>query len=219
MKIYPAVLSDSLELVQKQIAEAQDFPDVTTVQIDVIDGKFVENLTITPADLTDTSFGELEVDFHLMTEEPLDYVHELIDYKHFLPIRAVIGQVERMSSQEYFLEEVEKQGWMPGLSLDLFTPLEAIDDHIWRYVKVIQLMAIEAGFQGQGFQPYVLEKLKELSSIVNDTNLPIEIIIDGGINTTTAEKVAHAGADGIAVGSSLWEAPDKNSVIQLLQRF
>lgn len=218
MKIYPAILSDSLFVVAEQIRSAQDLEDVTTVQIDIIDGRFADNLTITPADVVGQDFDSLDCDFHLMTEEPLDFVNELIEYKMEIPVRAVIGQVERMSHQTHFLEEVEKQGWLPGLSLDIFTPLESIDDEAWQYIKIVQLMAIEAGSQGQDFHPVVLEKIAELKKFVAKQGYQVEIIIDGGVNTLTVEKISQAGADSAAVGSALWEAIDRNSVVQALQR-
>lgn len=218
MKIYPAILSDSLAVVSQQIEMAQDLDDVSTIHFDIIDGRFAENLTISPADLIEFSFEPLDCDFHLMTEEPLDFVNEIIEFKANLPVRAVIGQLERMSHQDHFLEEVEKHGWLPGLSLDVYTPLEAIDDDSWEFLKVVQLMAVEAGSQGQDFHPAVLEKIKELKKMIALHEAEVEIIIDGGVNSVTIEKITTAGADGVAVGSSLWEAVDRNSLVQALQQ-
>lgn len=216
MQIYPALLTDSLELFQKQVFMAGVLTDVTTVQIDIIDGRFADNLTITPADLPEVEFAELQCDFHLLTEEPMDLVFEMIEHKAYLPIRAVIGQVERMSNQQFFLEEVEQNEWVPGLSLDIFTPLEAIEEGSWWYLKVVQLMAIEAGFQGQEFNPLVIKKLAELKTYVESHDLEVEIIIDGAMNEKTAPLVAAAGADSIAVGSALWNATDKEALLKSL---
>ncbi len=217
MKIYPAILTDSTAQAQDQIEISQELPDVETVQIDVIDGRFTDNLTITPADFAELEFGELTVDLHLMTEEPLDFVYELIEYAKVVPVRAVIGQVERMTKQQFFLEEVQKHEWLPGLSLDIFTPIESIDESSWQFLKVVQLMAIEAGAQGQEFRPIVLEKIEELHTAAKKFNTEIEIIIDGGINEKTIYKIAGEGVDGAAVGSAIWQAQDKQALIKTLQ--
>lgn len=216
MQIYPAILTDSLELLQKQVFEAGVLDSVATVQVDIIDGRFADNLTVTPTDLAMVEFGELQCDFHLMTEEPMDIVFELIEQEKILPVRAVIAQVERMSNQQFFLEEVQKHDWVPGLSLDIFTPLEAIEEESWQYVKVVQLMAVEAGFQGQDFNPLVLEKIKELRTFVEQNEYEVEIIVDGAIDSSTASQVMTAGADGVAIGSALWQAGNKNELLKSL---
>jgi len=216
MHIYPAILTDSIAAAQAQLTQAQDLPEIETVQIDIIDGRFADNLTITPADFADLEFGDLTCDLHLMMEEPMDAVFELIEYKQVVPVRSVIGQVERMSSQQFFLEEIEKHEWQPGLSLDIFTPLEAIDDDSWQYLKVVQLMAIEAGFQGQSFNEQVLKKIDELVTLSQKFATPIEIIIDGGIAEKTGALVADHGANSVAVGSALWQAQDKPALLKAL---
>jgi ribulose-phosphate 3-epimerase len=186
------------------------------VQIDIIDGRFADNITVSPSDVPQIEFGELQCDFHLMTEEPMDFVFEMIEHKALLPIRAVIAQVERMSSQHFFLEEVEKNEWIPGVSLDIFTPLDAIDQESWRYIKILQLMAVEAGEQGQEFNSLVMKKLAELKKFIEENELEVEIIIDGSMNEKTVPLVATAGADSIAVGSALWDATDKEALLKSL---
>lgn len=214
MTIYPALLSDSREELQKQIDLVKEIDAIETVQVDVIDGKFADNLTITPADLPDLDWGELQIDLHLMTDEPLDYVYELIDVKDQLPIRAVIGQIEHMSNQAHFLEDIEKNGWMPGVSLDLYTPIDELDAQTLRFIKVIQIMGIEAGFQGKEFNPLVLEKIAQIA--VPAKQLGIEIIVDGGINLKTISSVAKSGAQAVAVGSTLWKSNDISETIDTL---
>lgn len=219
MNIYPALLSDSRAELQQQLdrvlSEAAD-KSIETVQVDIIDGKFAENLSITPADLPDIEWGELSIDVHLMTEEPLDYVYELIDYKDQLPIRAVIAQVERMSNITHFLEDVQKNGWLPGVSFDLHTDLNELEAEQLRFIKVIQLMGIEAGFQGQTFQPAVLSKIKQLAQACK--TLEIELLVDGGVNAESISSIAAAGATGVVVGSALWQSASISDTIDTLQQ-
>ncbi|MEX0895810.1 MAG: hypothetical protein WDZ94_02630 [Patescibacteria group bacterium] len=217
MNIYPALLSDSLAQLQEQLDRIQPVDALETVQIDVIDGYFADNMTVTPSDLPELNFGRLRCDIHLMTIDPLDYVHELVPRHDELPIRAVIAQVEKMHHQDHFLEEVQKQGWEPGLSLDIFTPIaEGIEEDSWQFLKVVQLMSIEAGFQGQQFNDLVLEKVTELQQIAADRKLDFEIMLDGGINQDTITKVSQAGVKSVVVGSALWKSESISETIQTL---
>ncbi len=218
MHVYPAILSDSVHEVTGQIEQASHLPGVKTVHIDVIDGAFVENVTVAPLDLADTAFTDLTVDFHLMVEEPIDYVLELAPIKDTLPIRAVIGQIERMSSQRFFVEEVRKQGWKSFLALDLFTPVEEIDEAAWTYLDGVLVLAVEAGRQGQVFHPVALDKVKELRRLSEAAHMPLEIIVDGGVDDGVLKHIHQAGADGIAVGSRLWRHEHPETFVQTAEQ-
>ena len=123
MKIYPSILTHDLEVAQEQLALSQELSGVDTVQFDVIDGYYVDNLTLAPTALAELEYGELKVDLHLMVNEPLDFVYEARDMAKQLPVRAIIAQIERMSDQMSYVEEVRRNNWQVGLSLDLYTPL------------------------------------------------------------------------------------------------
>lgn len=217
MNLFPAILTESLETAQEQLNLAQEMDGVSVVQIDVIDGRYVDNLTITPADFSELNFGELQCDVHLMTEEPLDYVFELKDLKDTVPVRAVLGQIERMSSQQHFLEEVQKHGWLPGVSLDIFTPIEEITSDSWNYLRAVQLMCIEAGAQGREFNPIVLEKVMELRTRMQVEDAIIEIMVDGGISDKEIAALKRAGVHSASIGSTLWRADDTLDTAQQLR--
>lgn len=206
MNVYPSILTDEIEIVEEQLDLCKNNPDVEIIQVDIIDGFFVDNLTIYPSDLNEVNFGDLRIDFHLMTQEPMDFVHEIRDSKDILPVRAVIGQIEQMSSQEAFLKEVKKNGWMAGLSLDLHTPLESIEEDAWEFVDVIQIMGNKAGFHGQEFNVSALNILSELHDMIEDKGLDVEIIVDGGIQLDNIKEIEDHGADSVAPESGLWKA-------------
>lgn len=218
MNVYPAILSDSVHEVTQQIEQARQLPGVKTVHIDVIDGAFVDNVTVAPLDLADLSLTDLTLDFHLMVEEPIDYVLELAPIKDTLAIRAVIGQIERMSSQRFFVEEVRKQGWKSFLALDLFTPVEEIDEAAWTYLDGVLVLAVEAGRQGQVFHPTALDKVHELKKRAEAGHQPLEVIVDGGIDDAVLKQIHQAGADGIAVGSRLWRHEHPETFVQTADR-
>lgn len=216
MKIIPAILTDRRAVAIKQIELANSDNRIELVQLDIIDGWFADNLTLTPADFAELSFGQLQTDFHLMTEEPLDYVFELLEYRDHLPIRAVIAQIERMSSQPTFIDQVKKTGWLVGFSLDLFTPVESIQPAELQELDVVQLMSIEAGFQGQEFEMSILDKVRELEQIKKTKNYKYEIIIDGGIKQEQITVLSQSEVSAVTVGSGLWQAADFSHTLDTL---
>ncbi len=207
MTIYPAILTGDIVKAQSQLKQAKKL-DVSGVHLDVIDGFYADNLTLTPADFALLDFGLLKADFHLMVDEPMDYLYEIIDHKTSLPTRAVIGQVEKMSYPLEFVTEVKRYDFLAGLSLDLFTPLDEIEPKVWEKLDVIQLMGVRAGFQGQDFNRQVVQLVKEVVSFRKNQGLNLAIIVDGGVNLTNISLVSQAGADAVAVGSGLWQAKD-----------
>lgn len=211
MKIYPSVLTDSIEEVQKQVDQAKKCSEVEVLQIDIIDGFFADNLTVTPQSLLEIDFGDLEIDLHLMVEEPMDMLAEIETSMDNLPIRAVIAQIEKMTYQHDFVEDIKKMGFKAGLSLDLFTPTDSLDENILDKLDIIQFMGIEAGFQGQKLNSNVFKKITEFEKQMNSENrdgFPLEVIFDGGVTEENIHKFINLGISSFAVGSTLWQAPD-----------
>ena len=175
MNIYPSILTDSIQIVSEQLARAKEAEEVETVQIDIIDGEFADNLTISAIDLIGIDFGTLTADFHLMVNEPVEYVYEC---KQIDNVRAVIGQIERMTSQDEFITEVLELNMKPGLSLDIYTPVDSIKEESWERLAIIQIMGNRAGVQGQPFKGEVaLKKVKEIAELKQKLDLKnLEII-------------------------------------------
>jgi len=211
MNLYPSLLTPSIDEYQQQLDFVLDSGVVKVIQVDVVDGHFADNLTLTPIDLINVNHGGLKIDFHLMTQEPVDYVRELAAIKNQLPVRAVIAQVERMTSISEYLSEIKIQGWKTGLSLNLYTPVSAIDVDAWLDLDIIQLMTIEAGFQGQKFQSKALEKIAQIEKLAKKD---VEIIIDGGVKKEYLSLLEKHHAGGVVVGSGIWQAADPVAMIQ-----
>jgi ribulose-phosphate 3-epimerase len=204
--IVPTILTDSFASLQMQADAIKYSPLVDAISVDVIDGLFVDNLTITPLDLTVADFEPTKIDFHFMTEEPMDFVYECVGIKEYLPIRRIYGQVERMSYQRDFLQEVRANNWEAGLALDLFTSFDAIDEELWPNITHLLLMGVEAGYQGHEIHPHILEKLRELREYPFAQH--IHVSIDGGVKLNNAMTLLREGANELIVGSALWQAPD-----------
>jgi ribulose-phosphate 3-epimerase len=210
MQINPAILTDSLATFAQQLALVKQVEEIDTVQVDIIDAIFADNITVNPSDLLDFDFAHLSLDFHLMTEEPMDYVWELIDCGQQLPTQSVIGQIEKMSYQADFLEEIKQAGWQAGLAINLYTPLASIEEAAWQHLDYVLLMAVEAGAQGQLFNSSVFAKIEELKNLIKKNNQEIKISVDGGIKAEHVKSLQTAGADQIAVGSAFFSHDNLN---------
>lgn len=215
MTIYPSILTDSMAEAQRRLEVLDKVGGEHTVHVDVIDGQFADNVTITPADLPHLWFPEgWKCDLHLMTDEPMDYVFELVDVKGELPIRSVVGQLERMSSQAEFLTEVKKHGWRVGLAVDLFTPTEEIDPGLLDQLDVVLLMGVPAGFSGQTLRLHVWSKLEELRA---QAGLPeLEILLDGGVTLAGITEASAKGFSSAVIDSALWQGSDPAETLRTL---
>lgn len=207
------VLTGSLDLARKQIELAKESNLIESIQIDIVDGIFADNHTFTPQDLVDIDFGDLQIDFHLMTEEPMDYVWELEEYCKELPIRSVFGQIEKMSYQSAFLEEVKKQDWKAGLALDLYTPIEAIDEDSWDWMDAILLLGVEAGASGQAQNAFLFEKIKAAREKILKGE-PMRIFVDGGVNKDNVAKLQTSGVDSVTVNSAFNNADNYKKAVE-----
>lgn len=217
MQIYPGILTDSLESLVAQVERLKSVRDLVQVlQIDIIDGEFTDNLTLFPNDLWQVDFGNFQLDFHLMMVDPVTYLGDISQLEN---VRAVLGQVERMHSQKEFIEICHELKMKAGLSLDGYTPIEAIDNEIWPQLDFIQVMGVQTGFQGQKFfGAQIINKIKQIDGLKQARKLPqLEIIVDGGMNKETIPSCFQAGARGFEVGKLIKEAEDLRQVIQKLK--
>lgn len=216
-------------LFVSSVAEAQarlntiglDDPLAGTVQIDIADGQLIDALLLSPSDLPELEFGSISCDLHLMVEEPLDSVYELQALGGELPVRQVIGQVERMSRIDTFVGLVTATGWLPGLSFDLYTDavevLRELDAEEFETLAVVQLMGNRMGQEGQSLHPGTMARIKAVQKELTSRGSTAVISVDIGVNEHTIEALSAAGATQFAVGSGLWQADDMKHAYQQLE--
>lgn len=199
--IYPAILSDSPQFVQSELERFSRLkPRPQAVQIDIIDGQFTDEITVEAGLLNELNTFGLSIDLHLMTVEPTQQLEEIWGNRH---IRTVIAQMERMSSVNEFVNDVREGGWHAGLSLDLYTPIEALEDENLEGITVVQLMGGKAGTQQQSLHASMVDKVRQLKEWRDEHEYRFAIFVDIGINNQTAPLLISAGADGLVSGSYL----------------
>lgn len=206
-KIVPAILAKDISTFEEEIKRVEGF--VTKVQMDVIDGKFIEIETVTPDILLDMDIAT-EVEAHLMVEEPKEWVERCVA----AGVTAVYGQVEKMTDKQTFIAEAAEAGLRVGLAFDLSTPLTGLDEWI-NLVDGVLLMSVPAGAQGQLFDGRVLEKIKK----VRELSPSVLIVVDGGLNAENIKKCLEAGGEKMefAVGSGIINSGDAESAYRKLE--
>ncbi len=207
MKIIPAILTNDLgELTSlENIAEGA----VDRIQIDVIDAKFAPNSTIDPAVLKNIN-TILNLDFHLMVKDPIEWIEHCVAGEK----NRIIGQIEYMANQNEFIDTVLNSKSLPGLALDLPTPVDKLDKEVLSKIDVILLMSVPAGFAGQEFNLDVWTKISQIIKIRKDSNLEFKVCIDGGITKELINQMESQGVDEVAVGKRIFE-PDLKENLKL----
>lgn len=217
IEITPTLFVSSIQTANERISRYETLP-ITAVQADVSDGQLIDELLLTPSDYASCSFGSLEVDFHLMVEEPLDYVYEILDYQEYLPVRQVIGQIERMSIPHEFIKLCQSHSWIPGISLDIYTPPEEIPENLLGELGVVQIMGNRMGREGQSLHPEALSKLHHFDTLRQQYGYTYVLSVDVGVSRESINRLIAAGATQFAIGSALWKSAHiSQSFTELLQ--
>ena len=120
--------------------------------------------------------------------------------------------VEAQNNPINSLEEIRSLGIRAGISLKPDTPVEKVTPYL-KYCDLVLVMTVNPGFGGQKFIESQLKKIKNIRSIIEDSNLKIDVEVDGGINKTNAKKVINAGANILVAGSSIF-TPNSNDYSQ-----
>jgi ribulose-phosphate 3-epimerase len=196
IEVVPSILSADLTRLGEQVEEAVQ-GGADRIQVDVMDGHFVPNLTFGP-DTVKAVRGvapSLVIEAHLMIERPEAWVED------FARAGAdwIIVHVEAMSAAHRTLMAIREAGAHPAVALRPGTPPEAVSELI-PLVEMLLCMTVEPGFGGQAFIRESPGKLRRLRALAPD--VPIEV--DGGIDARTAPAVVEAGATLLVAGSSVY---------------
>ncbi len=197
--LIPTIETDSVADVQQKIDAyvKVDNPNKPThFQIDVVDGLFADMYTVTPSDLDSVDWHGLTHEYHLLVNEPDEYLEEVVRSG----ATKVIAQIERMHRRQEFILTAQEHNLIVGFALDLHTPISDLTDQELHQLDQILLMAVPAGFAGQTLQPQVIDKVKQLKR----RGFSKPICIDGGVNSKNLSSLKAAGATQFAVNSDLW---------------
>jgi len=202
-KIAPSILSADFGCIVREI-EAVERAGASYVHLDVMDGRFVPNLTWGPKVVGDLrKHTELVFDCHLMIVEPERYVD---DFRK-AGAQIITFHLEATPHAQRLLAHIRSTGAKAGISICPQTPVAMLEDLVYD-ADVILVMSVNPGFGGQQFIPRSLEKISQAKAMVREAGVSCEIEVDGGITLENARSVIDAGADVLVIGSAIFDTPD-----------
>lgn len=183
------------------------------VHLDVMDGRFVPNITFGPKMVADIrAKTALPLDAHLMIVDPDAYFEEFAsagaDHLTF--------HLEADVHADRSISRIQELGMKPGVSIVPSTPVHALDEVLHRLFQVL-VMTVNPGFGGQRLIERCLDKIQKLDGLRKSNGLSFRIAVDGGINRETAPLVISAGADVLVAGSAFFQSSDTAAEIQALK--
>jgi ribulose-phosphate 3-epimerase len=208
IKISPSILSADFSRLGEELRALEE-AGADYVHVDVMDGRFVSNITIGPFIVEAAKRAtSLPLDVHLMIEEPERYITE------FAKAGASIITVHAEATRHLHgvLQDIRKAGARAGVSINPATPVSAITD-ILGDVDLVLVMSVNPGFSGQSFIPSSLEKIRQVRSALDACASDAELEVDGGIKTANIKEAAEAGADVFVSGSGIFSSGDYKKTI------
>ncbi|TMF39133.1 MAG: ribulose-phosphate 3-epimerase [Chloroflexi bacterium] len=195
IEIVPSILSADAGRLTEQVKEAES-AGADRIQVDVMDGHFVPNLTFGPLVVEVVRRAtSLPVEAHLMVERPERFLEEFAKAGATL----IEVQVEATTSLYRTVQTIKELGARAGVAINPATPVDDLRE-ILPYIDLVNVMTVEPGFGGQKFIPHSPEKLRRLRAMSTD----VEIEVDGGIDARTAPLVVAAGATVLVAGNSVY---------------
>lgn len=212
IKIAPSILAADFSKLAEEVIEVEK-AGADLIHIDVMDGHFVPNITFGPIVVEALrTVTTLPLDVHLMIEKPDLYIEQFVkagaDY--------ITVHVEACRHLHRTLQLIRSMGVKSGVVLNPHTPVESIL-HVLDEVDMVLFMTVNPGFGGQQFIEAVLPKVKQLSTIIKERNLSIEIEIDGGVDEQTIGACVEAGATVLVAGSAIYGETNRTEALQRIK--
>jgi ribulose-phosphate 3-epimerase len=212
-RIAPSILSADFTRLGEEVKAAEK-AGADWIHVDVMDGRFVPNITIGPMIVKAVKeVTSLPLDVHLMIREPERYVEEFAAAgADYIAVHAEAGVHLNRT-----IQQIRDTGTKAGVALNPSTPLESIA-WVLEYLDLAVIMSVNPGFGGQKFIPNSLERIRTLKSMITERGLSTLIEVDGGINAGTMAAVSAAGADVMVAGSAVFHSDDYKATIDELKR-
>ncbi len=212
IKIAPSILSADFLRLGDEI-KATELAGADMIHIDIMDGRFVPNITIGPFIVESIrKIAKLPLDVHLMIEEPERYLQDFIKAgADFLTVH-----YEASTHLHRTIQCIKKENIKAGVSINPATPVWCLESILYD-VDLVLLMSVNPGFGGQEFIPHTLEKIKKLKSLITEKAISLLIEVDGGIKPDNVKKVVSAGADILVMGSAFFSSEDYGKVIRQIR--
>ena len=209
--LVPSILSADFTRLGEQVREAEA-GGAQRIQIDVMDGHFVPNITMGPMVVEATRRStSLPLEAHLMITNPQDYIEVFAK----AGADVIIVHQEVCPHLHRVIQQIKATGKQVGVALNPSTPIWVLQD-ILSLLDLVLIMTVNPGFGGQDFIPEMLPKIANMRQVLTKRGLSCDLEVDGGIHEKTVPQVVNAGANLLVAGSAVYN--QKESVAQALSR-
>lgn len=208
----PSLLSADFARIAQQIACVQE-AGAQYLHLDVMDGRFVPNITWGPKIIGDLRrLSPLVFDAHLMIVEPERYVDDF----RGAGCDRITFHLEATPHAQRLLVHLRSIGVKAGIAICPQTPVGMLQDVIENCHTVL-VMSVNPGFSGQKFIPHAIEKVREARALIDGCNVECLIEVDGGVDEGNARALVEAGADALVMGATVFGAPDPAAALRRIR--
>jgi ribulose-phosphate 3-epimerase len=207
--IAPSILSADFGRLAEEV-RAAEAAGADWIHLDVMDGRFVPNITIGPLVVEAVrKVTRLPIDAHLMIVEPERYVEAFA--KAGADVISVHAEVSPHLHRT--LQAIRAAGARPAVALNPSTPPDAVE-WVIADCEMVLVMTVNPGFGGQKYIPACTEKVRRLRAMADARGLALDIEVDGGIKPDTVAEVAAAGANVFVAGTAVFGAKDYGAAVR-----
>lgn len=212
VKLSPSILSADFSTLGEQIKILNNV-DVEMIHIDVMDGKFVPNISFgAPIMKSIRSLTEKVFDVHLMIDDPSRYIEDFV--KSGADIITIHYEADKHIDRT--INYIKSFGIKAGIALNPATPVSNIKN-ILPIVDMVLIMSVNPGFGGQKYIPYTSLKIQEVKKMCEAIGKDMMIQVDGGVDSNNIKKIVESGANVLVAGSAIFRNNNIEENVKVLR--